>query len=237
MKSRTLLVNRDSLMKKLIVFFSFIFLIWFSSAYAPRKTELKWNCSAIDDEEMKTACEIEKQFFKFTETTWTRVMSTTCCSYEEHQPEFYYYLHNMRKTWEIDSWEVSKLNDLLLKLSSQVYAQSKDKQKSLNNLAWIFNYCSENWITTIIRSVCNHYSYDMIGKKPKLSNITFSDVISNLKKNNFIKRTAQYSDLDEIYTPINYHYASIRHMYMLWDYALGFMDWSDYFSNDTNSAW
>jgi hypothetical protein len=103
-------------MKKLIVFFSFIFLIWLTSAYAPRKIGLKWDCS-IDDEEMKTACEIEKQFFKFTETTWTRVMSTTCCSFEEHYPQVYYYLHDMRKTWEVESWEVSKLNDLVLKLS------------------------------------------------------------------------------------------------------------------------
>jgi hypothetical protein len=47
----------------------------------------------------------------------------------------------------------------------------------------------------------------MIGKNPKLSTITFSDIISSLKKNVFIRRTAQYSDFDEIYTPINYQYA------------------------------
>lgn len=223
-------------MKKLMVLFSFIFLIWLTSAYAPRKLGLKRNCSNTDDEEMKTACEIEKQFFKFTESTWTRVMSTTCCSFESHYPQGYYYLHDMRKTWEVESWEVSKLNDLVLKLSSQIYAQSKNKQKTLNNLAWIFNYCSEKWKTAIIRSVCNYYAYDMIGKNPKLSTITFSDIISNFKKNEFIRRTAQYSDLDEIYTPISYQYAWIRHMYMFWEYALGLMDWYDYFSNDGNGS-
>ena len=113
-------------MKKLIVFFSFIFLIWLTSAYAPRKIGLKRNCSNIDDEEMKTACEIEKQFLKFTETTGTRVMSSTCCSFEGHYPQVYYYLHDMKKTWEVESWEVSKLSDLVLKLSSQIYAQSKN---------------------------------------------------------------------------------------------------------------
>ena len=122
-------------MKKLIVFFSFIFLIWFSSAYAPRRAE--WNCSTNDDEEMKSACEIEKQFFKFTETTWTRVMSTTCCTYEEHQPEFYYYFHNMRDVWEIESWNVKKLDELVLKLTSQIYSQSKNKLRTLNILSWL----------------------------------------------------------------------------------------------------
>ena len=217
-------------MKKLMVLFSFIFIIWFSSAYAPRRAE--WNCSTNDDEEMKSACEIEKQFFKFTETTWTRVMSTTCCTYEEHQPKFYYYFHNMRDVWEIESWNVKKLDELVLKLTSQIYSQSKNKLRTLNILSWLFNSCSEKWKTAIIKSVCNHFSYDMIWRNPKLSNITFSDIINSLKYNKLTKRSVQFSDLDEIYTPINYHYASIRHMYMIWDYALWLLDWSDYFKND-----
>ena len=57
-----------------------------SSAYFPYKSE--WSCSKIEGKEAREMCENEMSFAKFTETTGTREMSTTCCSYLDHDPKF-----------------------------------------------------------------------------------------------------------------------------------------------------
>ncbi|MBO4516355.1 hypothetical protein J5751_02765 [bacterium] len=138
-------------------------------------------------------------FAKFTEITGTREMSTTCCGYIDHTT-------NIKNTEQI--------HDLLLKLSAQIYSESRNKQKTLNTLSNIFGTCSKKQKNTKVRAVCDEFYYDLIGINPVISKITFDDVIKSLKTNKFIKRGIQYSDLVENYTPINYHYASIRSMYM-----------------------
>lgn len=215
-------------MKKVWVLFSFILFAWVTSAYFPWKSER--TCDDNTDVELKDACEIEKSFLKFTETTGTREMSTTCCSYLEHDPQFYYYMNNKRNAWNTESWDVQKLDDLVLNLTSKIYKTSKNKLSTLNILSSLFKSCSENWKTDKIKAVCQHFSYDFIWRNPVLSQITFEDIKSSLKtEKTLLKRTAQFSDLDENYFPVNDHYAGVLSEYMLWDYAFWIIQTYDYF--------
>ena len=87
-------------------------------------------------------CENEMSFAKFTETTGTREMSTTCCSYLDHDPKFNLRREQVTAFGGLDkrtneaseeiknkpdqdraliSGTVKQLTDLILKLSTQIY--------------------------------------------------------------------------------------------------------------------
>jgi hypothetical protein len=220
-------------MKKFLLLLSILVWIWITSAYFPWKSER--TCNNTTDEWDKNACEIEKAFTKFTETSGTREMSTTCCSFLSHYPSNYYFKNN--EEWNSESWEVMKLHDLVLNLSSKIYKNSKNKSSTLNMLSLLFKSCSEKWKNNKIKAICQYFSYDLIGRNPKLSKVELSDILKTLKDNKkLIKRTANRSDFDENYTPINYHYSVIRSMYMIWDYALWIMDWYDFFKQDSTDS-
>ena len=227
-----------------------------SFAYAPFKSG--WTCNFPKSEDpdgfWKKECENEMSFSKFTETTGTRTMSTTCCWYEEHYPEYMIRQAYIDAQWwaekliqenkfdevilqaneEIKKMSASmwQLHDLLLKLSIQVYDESHDKQSTYKTLSEIFKICTERQKNIKVRAVCGEFYYDLIWTNPKLSKITFDDVNSVLKKENkIIKRWHQYSDQNEIFEPINYPYSSVRNMYMIWDYAFGLWDAFNYFND------
>ncbi len=181
-----------------------LFLIcWVSSAYFPYKNE--WNCSEVETKEDKEKCENEMSFAKFTETTGTREMSTTCCSYLEHEPKFnlweeipilFWWLEVFREQGgdfnkigeKVDqernaiSGSVQQLTDLVLKLSAQIYEQSSNKIQTTKTLSSLFKSCSENNKNLQARIVCKHFSYDLIWKEPKITSISLSDIIAIFQK-------------------------------------------------------
>ena len=152
-----------------------------SSAYFPYKSE--WNCSKIEDKEAREMCENEMSFVKFTETTGTREMSTTCCSYLDHDPKF-----NLRREQVIAfggldkrtneaseeiknkpdqdraliSGSVQQLTDLILKLSTQIYEEASNKIQATKMLSSLFKTCSENNKHLEARIVCKYFLYDLI---------------------------------------------------------------------------
>jgi len=249
------------MIKKLLFWILIFWLIsfWISCAYAPFKADWTCDINKQDDTDgfWKEQCENEMSFAKFTEVTGTREMSTTCCWYLEHSPETNIRQEKIDEAWWAEkliqenkfdeiiqqaneeigklSKSINQLHDLLLKLSSQVYTKSNDKAKTLKSLSHIFKVCTKKQKNIKVRAVCGEFYYDLIWTNPIISKITFDDVIKSLKTNKFIKRGVQYSDLVENYTPINYHYASIRSMYMAGDYALGLMDASNYFDNNPDN--
>ncbi|RKW24621.1 hypothetical protein D8B45_01985 [Candidatus Gracilibacteria bacterium] len=226
-----------------------------SSAYFPYKSE--WNCSKIEDKEAREMCENEMSFAKFTETTGTREMSTTCCSYLDHDPKFNLRREQVTAFGGLDkrtneaseeiknkpdqdraliSGSVQQLTDLILKLSTQIYEEASNKIQATKMLSSLFKTCSENNKNLEARIVCKYFAYDLIGKEPKITPISLSDITPAFKKEkNLIQRSVQFSDLNEHYTPINYHYASIRTMYHLGDFAFGLMDSYNYFDNDSDT--
>lgn len=226
-----------------------------SLAYSPYT--INRNCNEIENQKDKAVCENEKSFDKFTETTGTREMSTTCCSYLEHNPEFNLRREQVTKFWWLDKWEkeasdemknkgdqerkiisgdIQKLSNTFLKLSSQIYGNSPNKPLTLKHLSSLFNACRKGHDDAKVRAVCEYFAYDLIGISPKMSSISLWEVKATLKKGKkLIKRTVQFSDLNENYTPINYHYASIHQMYHIGEYAFGLMEGYDYFDKDKDS--
>lgn len=220
-----------------------------SFAYAPFKSE--WTCDFLKSEDpdgfWKKECENEMSFAKFTETTGTRTMSTTCCWYEEHSPEF-----NIRQEYINNNWWAEKLikenkfdeiisqaneeitkisksmeqiHDLLMDVIIKIYDKSNDKQKTVTTLSNVFKTCLEKQKNIKVRAICGEFYYDLIWTSPKISNITFNDILNLLKsKNQIVKRWHQYSDQNEIFEPISNPYSSVRNMYMIWDYAFGLRD-------------
>ena len=231
----------------------------FANAYADFKKNR--NCNNNTDSERKEYCENELSFAKFTEIKWTREMSTTCCSFVSHDPFTNFQNHRISKLWwretiiekewdsnriyndlrkERDSfwWINEKYHKIFLKLSSEVYSKASDKDAILKVLSLLFRICEDNSKDEVVRSVCEYFSYDLIWRSPKLSKIKLEDLLNTLKENKvLIKRTWQFSDFDENYTPINYHYSAIRSMYMIWDYALWIMDWYNFFKQDSVIDW
>lgn len=231
-----------------------LFLIcWVSSAYFPYKNE--WNCSEVETKEDKEKCENEMSFAKFTETTGTREMSTTCCSYLEHEPKFnlweeipilFWWLEVFREQGgdfnkigeKVDqernaiSGSVQQLTDLVLKLSAQIYEQSSNKIQTTKTLSSLFKSCSENNNNLEARIVCKHFSYDLIWKEPKITAITLSDLNTTFKKEKeLIQRTIHYNELNENYTPITAYYAWVNTMYRIGDYAFWTINTYDYFDD------
>ena len=152
-----------------------------SSAYFPYKNE--WNCSEVETKEDKEKCENEMSFAKFTETTGTREMSTTCCSYLEHDPSFNLRREQVTAFGGLDkrtneaseeiknkpdqdraliSGSVQQLTDLILKLSTQIYEEASNKIQTTKTLSSLFKSCSENNKNLQARIVCKHFSYDLI---------------------------------------------------------------------------
>lgn len=152
-----------------------------SSAYFPYKSE--WKCSKIEDKEAREMCENEMSFAKFTETTGTREMSTTCCSYLDHDPNFNLRREQVTAFGGLDKWtaeaseeiknkpdqdralisgSVQQLTDLILKLSAQIYEQSLNKIQTTKMLSSLFKTCSENNKNLEARIVCKYFLYDLI---------------------------------------------------------------------------
>ena len=237
------------------IIISLFLFCWVSSAYFPYKSE--WNCSKIEDKEAREMCENEMSFAKFTETTGTREMSTTCCSYLDHDPKFNLRREQVTAFGGLDkrtneaseeiknkpdqdraliSGSVQQLTDLILKLSTQIYEEASNKIQATKMLSSLFKGCSENNKNLEARIVCKYFAYDLIWKEPKITPISLSDITPAFKKEkNLIQRSVQFSDLNEHYTPINYHYASIRTMYHLGDFAFWLMDSYNYFDNDSDT--
>ena len=233
-----------------------LFLIcWVSSAYFPYKSE--WNCSKIEDKEAREMCENEMSFAKFTETTGTREMSTTCCSYLDHDPKFNLRREQVTAFGGLDkrtneaseeiknkpdqdraliSGSVQQLTDLILKLSTQIYEEASNKIQATKMLSSLFKGCSENNKNLKARIVCKYFLYDLIWKEPKITPISLSDITTAFQKEKkLIQRSVQFSDLNENYTPINYHYATIRKMYRIGGFAFWLMDSYDYFDKDSDT--
>ena len=237
------------------IIISLFLICWVSSAYFPYKSE--WNCSKIEDKEAREMCENEMSFAKFTETTGTREMSTTCCSYLDHDPKFNLRREQVTAFGGLDkrtneaseeiknkpdqdraliSGSVQQLTDLVLKLSAQIYEQSLNKIQTTKMLSSLFKSCSENNKNLEARIVCKYFLYDLIWKEPKITPISLSDITPAFKKEKkLIQRSVQFSDLNEHYTPINYHYATIRKMYRIGDFAFWLMDSYDYFDKDSDT--
>lgn len=152
-----------------------------SSAYFPYKSE--WNCSKIEDKEAREMCENEMSFAKFTETTGTREMSTTCCSYLDHDPKFNLRREQVTAFGRLDkrtneaseeiknkpdqdraliSGSVQQLTDLILKLSTQIYEEASNKIQATKMLSSLFKTCSENNKNLEARIVCKYFLYDLI---------------------------------------------------------------------------
>ncbi len=228
---------------------------WVSSAYFPYKNE--WNCSEVETKEDKEKCENEMSFAKFTETTGTREMSTTCCSYLEHDPSFNLRREQVTAFGGLDkrtneaseeiknkpdqdraliSGSVQQLTDLILKLSTQIYEEASNKIQATKMLSSFFKSCSENNKHLEARIVCKYFAHDLIWKEPKITSISLSDIIATFQKEKkLIQRSIQFSELNENYTPINYYYATIRKMYRIGNFAFWLMDSYDYFDKDSDA--
>lgn len=249
-------------MKKKLLFWALIFLLlslWISSAYAPFKADRTCDINEQEDPDgfWKEQCENEMSFAKFTEVTGTREMSTTCCSYIDHTPGMNFVQEKIKRAWWVEklqqenrldkirqqainelesmSEDFDKIRNLLFILSTQTYNNTEDKLTATQRLSNLFKSCTKLQRNIKVSAVCGEFYYDLIWTNPKISKITFDDVLKALQSNKFTKRGIQYSDLVENYTPINYHYAGIRSMYMAGDYALGLMDGYNYFDKDPDN--
>lgn len=234
-------------MKNKIILWLLIFWILsfgISFAYAPFKSG--WTCdfpkSEDPDSFWKRECENEMSFAKFTETTGTRTMSTTCCWYEEHTPETNIMQEFIDNNWWAEKLikenkfdetisqaneEITKISknlwqihDLLMDVIIQIYNKSNDKQKTLRLFSNVFWTCAQKQNNIKVRAVCKELYLDYVWISPKLSKISINDIINLLKSAKQItKRWYQYSDFFEIYSPINHPYSVPNQMYMIWDYA------------------
>lgn len=222
---------------------------WVSSAYFPYKNE--WNCSEVETKEDKEKCENEMSFAKFTETTGTREMSTTCCSYLEHDPSFNLRREQVTAFGGLDkrtneaseeiknkpdqdraliSGSVQQLTDLILKLSTQIYEEASNKIQATKMLSSLFKSCSENNKHLEARIVCKYFAHDLIWKDPKITPIRLSDITTAFQKEKkLIQRSPRFSDLNENYTPITAYYAWVNNMYRIGDYAFWTINTYDYF--------
>ena len=137
----------------------------------------------MEDKEAREMCENEMSFAKFTETTGTREMSTTCCSYLDHDPKFNLWREQVTAFGGLDKWtneaseeiknkpdqdralisgSVEQLTDLILKLSTQIYEEASNKIQTTKMLSSLFKGCSENSKNLEARIVCKYFLYDLI---------------------------------------------------------------------------
>ena len=234
--------------------------LWISCAYAPFKADRTCDINEQEDPDgfWKEQCENEMSFEKFTEVTGTREMSTTCCGYIDHTPGMNFVQEKIKRAWWVEklqqenrldeirqqtinelesmSEDFEKIRNLLFIFSTQIYNKSEDKLTATKRLSNLFKSCTKWGRNIKFKAVCWELYYDFIWTNPKISEITFDEILETLKWNKFIKRGIQYSDLVENYTPIIYRWWSINSMYMAGDYALGLMDGHEYF-NSKEISW